>query len=172
MAKVTRGKRDGWTWIFSKQERELAREIMIRKLRPSGSKTMVPSERLMTTGYIGLLGEVAFSRIFKTPIIDMDVDFVWQGKEIDVKTRERGRHFYMPRVVFNEGLKADVYVIGLMNPKKTRCELSGWLTKKDIEVHHEPVDLGYGPSVRVEDRWFRPMDTLADWCKTTAAWEE
>lgn len=170
-----------WGWSFTPDELKWAHDLALRRIKlfDDAKKSLVASDRPMEWPYyLGNLGEYTFSKIFDIRMDtsssptegDGGVDFILHGKEIDVKCRGRGWNFYMPLRSYQRGLRAEIYVIATMVTPKY-CVLKGWLTQNDIHRLHEVVDVGYGPSIKIEYSHFHPMHKLEDACRTIPAEE-
>jgi len=162
-------------WHFSADERDACwtaalRACGVRKCNPT---PVSASERDQTYyEWIGRLGELAFARLHDLPIThairvcrgdDGGVDNILYGHEVDVKTRDRGIHFYMPLKTYEDrGLRAEIYPLMVTSGENAWAEFAGWLTADEIDVYHEEVTLaGRIPSILVKsERLGRPEALL------------
>ncbi len=112
--------------------------------------------------FIGAKGEIAFARLFglevemiQKPEGDDGVDFILDGRSIDVKTTE---HQYPKLIMRKNKIRSDVYV--LAHSKGNKVTLMGWIKKNTFIDNHKTLIGVEGSPWYVTNEMLKPITTL------------
>ena len=112
--------------------------------------------------FIGAKGEIAFAKCFgltvemiQKPEGDNGVDFILDGRSIDVKTTE---HQYPKLIMRKNKIRSDVYV--LAHSKGNKVVLMGWIKKNTFIDNHKTLIGVQGSPWYVTNECLNPITTL------------